>query len=382
MKYGLTLEGGGARGAYHIGAVKALVENGYEFKSVVGTSIGAVNAAFICQGDLDEVYNMWQTLSFSDLFNVEDDKIINAMNANLDLDTVKYLSKKMRKFIKEKGIDTLRMRKLLEEKIDEKKVRDSKIKFGLVTYCLSDRNGEELLIDDIEDGKLVDYLMASTNLPVFKRVKVNDKNYVDGGVYDNCPVNILERQGIKEAIVIRTYKRMRIRDYKKILKRGNVVMHMIEPVDSLPSILNFESKNLQEQLLLGYYDALKAIKNLDGIRYYIKEESEKDIIKKLDNISYDIIQKIADMSNIRLDVGKNITVLLKEKIIKNLAAKTRNKDLETIKDYIYTIMETVSLSNNIERYKVYTFDELLSEIKKVLKTEEKLNAMELLLINL
>ena len=30
MKYGLVLEGGGARGAYHIGAVKALMENGIE----------------------------------------------------------------------------------------------------------------------------------------------------------------------------------------------------------------------------------------------------------------------------------------------------------------------------------------------------------------
>ena len=71
MKYGLTLEGGGARGAYHIGAVKALVENGYEFGAVVGTSIGAVNAAYIAQGDLDFVYNMWKTLSFDALFDVD-----------------------------------------------------------------------------------------------------------------------------------------------------------------------------------------------------------------------------------------------------------------------------------------------------------------------
>ena len=60
MKYGLTLEGGGARGAYHIGAVKALLENGYEFGAIVGTSIGAINAAFLAQGDFDEIYKMWK----------------------------------------------------------------------------------------------------------------------------------------------------------------------------------------------------------------------------------------------------------------------------------------------------------------------------------
>ena len=32
MKYGLALEGGGAKGAYQIGVVKALIDNGYEFE--------------------------------------------------------------------------------------------------------------------------------------------------------------------------------------------------------------------------------------------------------------------------------------------------------------------------------------------------------------
>ena len=46
-KYALALEGGGAKGAYHVGAVKALKENGYEFSVITGTSIGALNAIMI-----------------------------------------------------------------------------------------------------------------------------------------------------------------------------------------------------------------------------------------------------------------------------------------------------------------------------------------------
>ncbi len=41
--YGLVLEGGGAKGAYHIGAYKAILEEGIEIGGVAGTSVGALN---------------------------------------------------------------------------------------------------------------------------------------------------------------------------------------------------------------------------------------------------------------------------------------------------------------------------------------------------
>ncbi len=49
---GLVLEGGGTKGAYQIGAYKALRELGIEFQGVTGTSIGALNGAFIIQNDI------------------------------------------------------------------------------------------------------------------------------------------------------------------------------------------------------------------------------------------------------------------------------------------------------------------------------------------
>ena len=46
---GLVLEGGGTKGAYQIGAYKALKDLGIEFQGVSGTSIGALNGAYIIQ---------------------------------------------------------------------------------------------------------------------------------------------------------------------------------------------------------------------------------------------------------------------------------------------------------------------------------------------
>ena len=46
-EYGLVLEGGGAKGAYQIGAWKALKEAGIHVKGIAGTSVGALNGALI-----------------------------------------------------------------------------------------------------------------------------------------------------------------------------------------------------------------------------------------------------------------------------------------------------------------------------------------------
>ena len=53
MKTALVLSGGGAKGAYEAGCVRALQEIGYEFDLVCGTSIGALNGLLVAQKDFD-----------------------------------------------------------------------------------------------------------------------------------------------------------------------------------------------------------------------------------------------------------------------------------------------------------------------------------------
>ena len=61
--YGVVLEGGGLKGAYHLGAVKAILECGYEIGAYVGTSIGSFNAAVLAQGDFELLYKEWWSAS-------------------------------------------------------------------------------------------------------------------------------------------------------------------------------------------------------------------------------------------------------------------------------------------------------------------------------
>ena len=63
--YGIVLEGGGARGAYQIGAWKALKEAGIEIKGAAGTSVGALNGALICMDDLEKAEKIWENIRYS-----------------------------------------------------------------------------------------------------------------------------------------------------------------------------------------------------------------------------------------------------------------------------------------------------------------------------
>ena len=64
-EYGIVLEGGGAKGAYQVGAWAALLEAGIKIKGIAGTSVGALNGALMCMDDLREAEKLWDNISWS-----------------------------------------------------------------------------------------------------------------------------------------------------------------------------------------------------------------------------------------------------------------------------------------------------------------------------
>lgn len=361
MKCGLVLEGGGAKGAYQIGALKALFERGYKFDAVCGTSIGSINAAMVAQGDFDKLYKMWTEISYDDLFDIDKETLERIIKLDVRKDTLKYVSDILKKTLKEKGIDTSRIRKLIEDNIDEDKLRNSKVKFGLVTYCLSDMSPKQVFIDDIPKGKVVDYIMASSNLPVFKRACIDEKHYLDGGVYDNCPVRMLEERGYEQVYAVRAFKVNRIRGYRGILKRGNTKIYKIQPKKRLPSILDFRRETLDYQLNLGYYDTIKNIDKLDGLDYYIKNDISDDIYDRIIDISIGEIIDIADRLDIGYKAGENIKVVYIEKILPYLVSKTEFKAAINNKDIFYAFLEYILKRKDVQRYQIYSLSELLEK---------------------
>ena len=72
-KTALVLGGGGSRGAYEIGVWQALKALGIKIDMVYGTSVGAINAAMVAQGDLDLTAELWKELETDMVFDMAPD---------------------------------------------------------------------------------------------------------------------------------------------------------------------------------------------------------------------------------------------------------------------------------------------------------------------
>src|SRR5574344_1993639 len=154
MKRGLVLEGGGAKGAYQAGAIKALNKRGIYFDGVCGTSIGSINAAFYACRNFNALYKLWQGTDSEYLFGVEDELLENITHGNISINDLKKGFDSAVKIIKNNGIDTSNMRKILTKNISEDKIRRYCIDFGLTTYNITDRKPIQIYINDIPQGKL------------------------------------------------------------------------------------------------------------------------------------------------------------------------------------------------------------------------------------
>ena len=352
---GVALEGGGAKGAFHIGAMKALLEEGYEIDGIVGTSIGAFNAAMIAQGDFDKCLNMWRNISPEQLFDIEDRYMANIINRNLDIKTISYLSGEAKKIILNRGIETDNLRKIVDDLIDEEKLRKSYMDFGLVTVKLGPLGPVELFKKDIPQGKLKDYIMASARYPGLKMEPLDGKAYLDGGIYDNCPVNLLAKKNYDKIIAIRL-------NTNKMLKHidDDVNVVEIQPSMDLGGTFIFTKELAHRNIKLGYYDAIKAIRKLRGREYYIEPVDDNLIFSRLLEIPDDVIIEVGNSMGIENMLPKR---MLFEYIIPNIAKYLNVNRGETYQDIIIALLENMAKERNIEKFRIYSLQEFLQLIK-------------------
>ena len=120
-EYGLVLDGGGARGAYQIGAWRALKEAGVHICAVSGTSVGALNGALVCMDDLEKAEKIWNEMIFSRVMDVDDDWMEEFFRGGHSLTEVLA---QMRKVLAGGGVDVTPLKNLIHEVVDEEKIVD------------------------------------------------------------------------------------------------------------------------------------------------------------------------------------------------------------------------------------------------------------------
>jgi predicted acylesterase/phospholipase RssA len=172
-KRGLLLTGGGTKGAFQIGALKYMLgELGRTYDMITGFSIGALTGAMVVQRDFDRLVDIWEnTRSLRRFFG-----------GNLAF----Y-----------RGLLSMRpLKRLIEEMLDEVKLRSSPVRFVFTTVDLQEGR---LIERNKFSSPLVDWLLASCAIPgVFAPVEIDGHQYVDGGVMATHPLAPAIREGMDE----------------------------------------------------------------------------------------------------------------------------------------------------------------------------------------
>lgn len=371
--YGVALEGGGTKGAYHMGALKAIYECGFDIGIIVGTSIGAFNAAVVAQGDFEKLYNVWYNGDSTMAIDFDKKELAKMNQKKLDMDSVRYIYNYVTKSISTGGIDTAKLRKLYETYIDEEKLRASSIEYGMVTVSVSDKKPVYVYKENIAKGKVVDYVLASSNLPVFKKQKLVDgKTYIDGGFYDNCPLKLIADKKVTDMFEIRTEA---IGVSRKI-NRKSLNIYTVTPSKDLGGILFTDNATMRRNIQMGYYDTLRVIQGYLGKEYYVIPKEDENIFTTICNITDDNIMELVEHMTLSKGVKKQEPKkILFEKILPYLATKLEKKDVSTYQKLIVATLEQVAIYGGLNEYKLYTYDEFLTICKKIakelLRKEEK-----------
>lgn len=257
----LVLGGGGAKGAYEVGAIAALDELGIKAGSVFGTSVGALHAAMYAQGSMDAAAALWDNIRLSDV--VSEESLAIADDAENIFDHPEKLLEFITRYAQKKGVDVSPLTDILHKLIDEDKIRRSGVHLGIVTTRFPSLAMVEKRLEEMETGSLIDWLMASAScFPIFPMKQVGGDRYIDGGFCDNTPVEMAVRSGARDIIAIDIGKH---RSHTQYDRRPNITY--IRTSQPLGGLLTLDSALSARNRILGYNDVMRAFGRMRGVSY-------------------------------------------------------------------------------------------------------------------
>nr|WP_318001322.1 patatin-like phospholipase family protein [uncultured Faecalibacillus sp.] len=353
MKYGLVLSGGGSKGAYESGCLKALQELGYHFDIVTGTSIGALNGLLVAQEDYQKLYELWDTLSLEKVLKHPiqfDFSIENLMNNSSNIGPF------LKSYLDKKGADIEPLIQLIKGLYNGKKAKNSPIQYGLCTVAFPSMKPLEITIDEMSEDNIVEYAIASAScFPAFPIHYIDKQGYIDGGYYDNLPVSLALKMGAQKIIAIELNQEA---THSYLLHRENITF--IRPSKHLGGFLDFNREVLDQRIRLGYLDTLKTLKKLKGYRFAFYPE---EIIQEITLAFYNQILNYEDQYNHHL-----LTISDETPILDLLKENTYLNYLQ-LEDYFILGLELYMSEHDYDDLKVYHFNEIIQDIKKQIKPD-------------
>jgi NTE family protein len=258
-----ALSGGGNRGPIQVGAMRALFERNIVPDFLVGTSAGALNAAYIAANPTaqtnEALAQVWLGTRAKDIFpKPRFIMILRALLFGNGLDDNKARTKNFMKYLPN-GVSTF---------------GDLKVPLYLTSADL--QTGRLYLYGDDPTAKLVEAGLASTALPVVWDPEIiNGHQFVDGGVVAHVPISVamdrgattiyaldlqdggpyVQKKGVIQialhTIGVQTYQQA-LRDIQRAVDASNVTLHYISLGDIFSSVELQDFSHTAEMIEQGY----------------------------------------------------------------------------------------------------------------------------------
>jgi NTE family protein len=181
-----VLSGGASLGATQSGMLQALYERGIRPDLLVGTSAGAINAAFIASrpqtpATATELQWVWRGLKRSQIFPS------NPLTAGLGL-----IGRR------DHSVSARPLRQLLSRHLEIDRLEDASVELHLVAADVL--SGAEVRMSA---GAAIDAIVASAAIPgVFPPVSWESRRLVDGGIVNNTPISHAVELGADRVFVL------------------------------------------------------------------------------------------------------------------------------------------------------------------------------------
>lgn len=238
-EFAMVLSGGGAKGAYQVGAFRALREYPVRIKCVSGSSVGGINAYAFAALTQEKIESLWKDFGLEDFISLDDD-----------------------------WSDGLSDRKALEEILDKIVTQDRLEKCIPVynTICSNSMTADYRKLNDMSKENAVKTILATSALPfIYSSVNIGGVNYQDGGLADNLPVMPVYESGYRNLIVIGLSENLRIDRYKFPVDNLIEIFPSKNLGELFDGTLNFDEEYISFAMKLGYMDARRSLNNYYGI---------------------------------------------------------------------------------------------------------------------
>lgn len=377
-KLGIVFSGGGGKGAYEIGAWKALKEFGLDksVEAVAGTSVGGLNGALFVQGDLETAEALWRGISKDQIMSLNKDNLAKKTASIASTIFTPSLAAKTVLAItglnRSQGLFTQSgLQKLIENSGVCNEISQSKIPFHVCTLNANTTKLEYPNLTEKTPTNIVKWLLASAAIPIlYDGIEISGDVYYDGGVLpdsysDNTPYKVLiEKHNCTH--IINVYLERDPQLSQAVKQHPNVSFWNIVPTrefDGLIAPLNFTPENAGKLINEGYEDVKRMLEQFKG--FQDTEERFVTVVDSFASSSKDFSQHVELNQQLRSGHFESYDSL--QEVTQQVALEIGSQEQAFIDQNIDTLIEEMK-DNSAE-----LLNEAFSSITTLASTEGAIN---------